>query len=242
MAPTEDKEQLAHYRHWFEEAVRVCERAAKGDLEPRMLHLPEAGEAARLGHAINQMLDMTDAFVRESRASLDHAAHGKFFRRVLLRGMQGSFRHASGVINAATDEMARQAAALKDSERQRRELAGELDQIIATLASSATEMRATAKQLSGMAGHTTDEANLLAAASEQSSVSMSSVAQATQRISASFSEVAGQTRECATLAQEASRHATGASPVMEQLTAVSSRVGGVVRMISQIARKPTCWR
>ena len=133
VAPTDNNEQLAYYRHWFEEAAGVCERAARGDLEPRMLHLPEAGEAARLGHAINQMLDMTDAFVRESRASLDYAAHGKFFRRVLLRGMQGSFRHASGVINAATDEMARQAAALKDSERQRRELAGELDQIIATL-------------------------------------------------------------------------------------------------------------
>lgn len=232
-----DQEQLAYYRHWFEEAAKVCERAAAGDLEPRMLRLPAEGDAARLGHAINQMLDMTDAFVRESRASLDHAARGKFFRRVLLRGMQGSFRHASGVINSATEEMARQAGALKDSEQRRRELAGELDQIIATLASSATEMRATAKQLSGMAGHTTDEANLLAAASEETSVSMTGVAQATQRISASFGEVASQTRECASLAQEASRHATGAGPVMEQLRAVSARVGGVVRMISQIAHQ-----
>jgi hypothetical protein len=35
-----EQEQLAYYRHWFEEAAQVCERAAAGDLEPRMLHLP----------------------------------------------------------------------------------------------------------------------------------------------------------------------------------------------------------
>jgi len=42
-------------------------------------------DVARMALAVNSLLDRTDAFVREAGASLDHASHGKFFRRVLER-------------------------------------------------------------------------------------------------------------------------------------------------------------
>jgi methyl-accepting chemotaxis protein len=59
---------------------------------------------------------MTDAFLREAGAALEHASHGKFFRRVLLRGMRGTFSHKSQLINEATEKMARNAASLKEVE------------------------------------------------------------------------------------------------------------------------------
>src|SRR5262249_25130100 len=97
---------VASYRHWIARAADVCERAARGDLEARLLRVPLGGDLGRMLLGINHLLDMTDAFVRESQAALQHAAEGKFFRLVVLRGMLGSFRQASRAGNSATEAMA----------------------------------------------------------------------------------------------------------------------------------------
>jgi methyl-accepting chemotaxis protein len=60
---------------------------------------------------------MTDAFLREAGAALEYASQGKFFRRVLLRGMRGTFRHKSELINAATERLAANASSLKQVEQ-----------------------------------------------------------------------------------------------------------------------------
>jgi methyl-accepting chemotaxis protein len=44
-----------------------------------------------------------------------------------------------------------------------------------------------------------------------------------------------QTGECAAVAQEAVRQASGAAPVMQKLAEASQKIGGVVKMISRIA-------
>jgi len=235
--PSVAEQELAFYKEWFQKASEMCARAAAGDLEHRLLHLPANGEVARFAHSINQMLDMTDAFVREAKASLDHAAQGKYFRRVMLRGMKGSFRLASKVINQATQQMAQQAAEIAESKRHRRELADELGQIIGTLASSATEMRATAEHLAELSNRTTDESTVVAAAAKQTSASIVNVAETTQKMQLSFGEVGQQTQKCVGLAQEAAAGAAATTSLMESLTAVSQRVGGVVKLISQIAHQ-----
>ena len=114
-ANAEHVEELNFYREWFDRAAEVCEEAARGNLEARFLHAQQVGELARLPDAINHLLDMTDAFLRESGAALDHACNGKFFRRVLLKGILGSFHSGSAKINAATDRLAEDAAARMSS-------------------------------------------------------------------------------------------------------------------------------
>ncbi|RTL28011.1 MAG: methyl-accepting chemotaxis protein, partial [Rhodocyclaceae bacterium] len=42
---------------------------------------------------------IADAFVREASASMDYASRGKYFRKILARGLPGSFRHSATVIN-----------------------------------------------------------------------------------------------------------------------------------------------
>ena len=76
-------------RRLLAEAAKTCEQAAAGNLEPRVLYTQGSGDVARLCRAVNHMLDMTDPFLREVGASLEYASRGKFFRRVLLRGMRG---------------------------------------------------------------------------------------------------------------------------------------------------------
>lgn len=103
----------------IDQATAVCLQAATGNLESRILRIDANDPNAELLHAINHLLDMTDAFVRESRAALEYASQGKFFRRVLLEGMQGSFRSAARAINTATEMMDEKTNALQAAEERR---------------------------------------------------------------------------------------------------------------------------
>ncbi len=112
---------------WIQDAVDVCQAAARGDLECRLLNIDPSSEQAELLHAINHLLDMTDAFVREATTSLEYASQGKFFRRVLPEGMLGSFRRAARSINAATQKMDEKTQELKAAEARRAALEGEFN-------------------------------------------------------------------------------------------------------------------
>lgn len=109
--------ELGLYRDMLAGVVQVTSAAAQGDLEARLLHCDDSEKSRHLARSVNHLLDMTDAFLREAGAALEHASQGKFFRRVLLRGMRGTFRHKSQLINEATEKMARNAASLKQVER-----------------------------------------------------------------------------------------------------------------------------
>lgn len=108
--------ELSLYRRMLDQVVEVTSEAAQGNLEARMLRCEDSEESRHLARSVNHLLDMTDAFLREAGAALEHASHGKFFRRVLLRGMQGTFRHKSQLINEATQKMAQNATSLKEVE------------------------------------------------------------------------------------------------------------------------------
>ncbi len=87
--------ELAAYREFARELTATCAAAAGGDLEARMRPTgASAGipELQALVDEVNRVLDVSDAFVRESSAALTSAADGRFHRRVLLTGLPGAFR------------------------------------------------------------------------------------------------------------------------------------------------------
>jgi methyl-accepting chemotaxis protein len=96
--------------------TQVCKKVSAGDFEARIINVEGSGDIVELQHAINDLIDNCDSYVRESAASLDAVAHGRFYRRILLQGMHGSFRSAAVTINKAieaskTSEEARRSAA-----------------------------------------------------------------------------------------------------------------------------------
>jgi methyl-accepting chemotaxis protein len=225
------------YRSWIAQAIEVAERASHGDLEARVLGAAsQPDDIAHLARAMNGMLDMTDAFVREARAALEQTAQGKFFRRVLLRGMRGSFRHASMTINQASEVISAQTAAMK----RRMEMADSFEQtvqvVVAAVADSAAEIRTTAQQLADAAASTTNEVTRMAASETGASENAAS------ENAAPAPAVSGQTpSRPAAVARDASsaNTAPGASQhtVIERLTDASVRIGSVLKFISQIARQ-----
>lgn len=146
---------------WIRLASAVCQAAARGDLEGRILNITADGELGELLHGINALLDMTDAFVREATASLEFASQGKFFRRVLLAGMLNTFERAARSINAATHSMDLQAKALREAEQRRARLAGEFDGALSAmkaLETASSEIGSVVKVIRDVASQT----NLLA--------------------------------------------------------------------------------
>ena len=84
-----DAEELAIYRAFVRQLTRTCEAAARGDLEARShpdARACEVPELRALHHALNRVLDVSDAFVRESSTALTSAAEGRFHRRLLHGG------------------------------------------------------------------------------------------------------------------------------------------------------------
>lgn len=211
---TGEAAELARYREWVGRVADVCEQAAEGNLEARLLHCAEeTGDIGRLANGTNHLLDMTDAFLREARASLVAAREGRFYRRVLLRGMQGSFRDASETINYDIDEMSKDAA-LKESVGKRRELADQFEStvkvVFSALANSAARVTAAARTLSEAAG-------------------ASGSAEGNERKTGVIAAVAK------TAASAKAEKARQLNQVVRQLTDASQRIGGVVKLISQIA-------
>jgi len=222
MATTQDMElgmaeELEQYRNLLALATDTCERAAKGDLEARMLHCHATEEMARLADAVNHMLDMTDAFLREVGASLEYASRGKFFRRVILRGMRGSFRQASEEINQANAVMERDAA-LKESVEHRRVLAdqfeGTVKKVFSELAASTVRVAGAADALAEVAGN------------GEASAANNRKARTT-----------GATKNGSNASGKKPEQAQQLTEVIVLLTEGSLRIGGVVKLISQIARQ-----
>src|SRR3546814_15236561 len=56
----------SQYRRALDEIDAVCARVARGDLSGRILHLRQYGTLAPTLARFNRMLDLTDAYIRES--------------------------------------------------------------------------------------------------------------------------------------------------------------------------------
>jgi len=99
------RDRRAHLADAVDALADVCERAAAGDLEARVVGQGDSPEVARLGRAINAMLDTADSFVREASAAMENCSHDLFHRPILLRGLKGAYRKSAAVINTAGVKM-----------------------------------------------------------------------------------------------------------------------------------------
>ncbi len=67
------RRELELYKRWFGVIAQVCEGAAAGNLEGRVLRCDQAGEIGRTAQAVNHLLDVTETFIRDTKATLEYA-------------------------------------------------------------------------------------------------------------------------------------------------------------------------
>jgi methyl-accepting chemotaxis protein len=216
----------------LERATRVCQAAAHGDLEARIMEIPEPGRLGVLQRAINDALDIADAFVREASGATHAISQGRFFRRVLVRGLPGAYQNAARNINAAS-------ALMRDRVRDFAGFADRFEANVGTVvngvASAATEMHASAATMSHTADETSRRATAAAAATEQASTNVETVAAAAEELAASVAEVGRQVTHSSEIARKAAAEAERTDQRVHSLSEAARKVGDVVLLIGDIA-------
>jgi methyl-accepting chemotaxis protein len=210
----------------------TCRRIVQGDFEARILGVPTKGAMGELLHAINDMIDGCDAFVREATAAMTAVNHNKYYRRILRGGLHGGLLHGADVINAATHSIA---ARIGRFEHQTSELEVTVNGIVSALDSGASEMSGNAGNLRAGASSTLHSVTSVAAASEQAATNMQSVASATARLSSSAGEVGADVNRSATIAHRAVDRVTDAAGHVDVLREVAVRISEVAKSINGIA-------
>jgi methyl-accepting chemotaxis protein len=107
--------------------------------------------------------------------------------------------------------------------------------IVKTVLSASTELEASAGTLTTSADRSRELSTTVAAASEQATANVQSVASATEELSSSVSEISRQVQESARMAVEAVEQVRRTNERVSELTKAASRIGDVVELISTIA-------
>jgi methyl-accepting chemotaxis protein len=112
---------------------------------------------------------------------------------------------------------------------------GAIGEIIETVSSASTELEASASTLSSTAERTQDLTTVVAAASDEASTHVQSVASATEELTSSVNEISRQVQESARMAIAAVDQAGRTTGRVGELSKAASRIGDVVELINTIA-------
>ncbi|MGU3468344.1 methyl-accepting chemotaxis protein [Methylobacterium sp. C33D] len=107
--------------------------------------------------------------------------------------------------------------------------------IVGLVSSSATELQATAQQMTATAEETAAQSTSVAAAAEEASTNVNTVAAAAEELGSSVQEIGRQVQGSAGLAQAAVGEAGQTAHLVQALKTTSSRIGEMVGLISGIA-------
>ncbi|GJD76034.1 hypothetical protein CFIICLFH_4283 [Methylobacterium goesingense] len=107
--------------------------------------------------------------------------------------------------------------------------------VLASVASAATELQATASSMSGIATETARQSTTVAAAASQAAANVNTVAAAAEELGASVNEIGRQVAGSEELAGQAVTEAEQTAILVQELSEAVRRIGDVVAMISAIA-------
>ena len=112
---------------------------------------------------------------------------------------------------------------------------GAVGEIIETVSSASTELEASASTLTATAERSQELTTMVAAASEEASTNVQSVASATEELASSVNEISRQVQESARMASEAVGQARTTNDRVGELSKAAARIGDVVELINTIA-------
>lgn len=159
----------------------------------------------------------------------------------LMAGAVQVFKENMIRAEALAAEQEREQQVRLDRARRIEELVKDFDQqsgqLISALASSATEMQATADQLTARAKQTNQECSIVASSAHEAGANVQSVASATEELTSSSADIAQQMQKANSLSAEASSKASSATDAVNTLSTTAQDIGSVVQLITDIAEQ-----
>ena len=173
-----------------------------------------------------------DATIAEAQRGDEIGAVGR-----AVEGIKASV--ARSAAEEAERKRAADIAASAGRRRARLDLAQSFEQAVAGIveqvASSATELQATARVMKDIAQEAGSRSGAVATAAEEAAVNVTTVAAATEQLGSSIQEIGRQVQGSTDLAQKAVGEADQTAALVAELSAAASRIGDVMQMISAIA-------
>lgn len=197
-------------RHKLRQVASVCESSAHGDFEPRIPTHDERGNILRILHSINRTIDIADAYVRESRAAMEHAAKGKFYRKIILTGLGGAYQRSATIMNDGMDAI-------------RRNIATSMEQAAGSMLKVADTGVAQAEKLTNSA--------------QETSRNVSTIASAMEELSASIGDINRHLIQTRRLVEDATERSRQAATGLSDLIKTEEKIEGIVQLIQGIASK-----
>jgi methyl-accepting chemotaxis protein len=110
-----------------------------------------------------------------------------------------------------------------------------IGEIVTTVSSASSKLESSAGSLSATAVRSQELSTAVAAASEEASTNVQSVASATEELSSSVNEISRQVQESARMAKDAVGQARSTTERVSELSKAATRIGDVVELINTIA-------
>jgi methyl-accepting chemotaxis protein len=197
-------------RRKLHEVASVCESSARGDFEPRIPTYNERGDVLKILHSINRTIDIADAYVRESRAAMEHAARGKFYRKIIITGLGGAYQRSAAAIN---------------------------DGMNAIRSNIATSMERAASSMLKVADTGVFQAEKLTSSAQETSRNVNTIASAMEELSASIGDINRHLGQTQRLVEDATERSRQAATGLADLIKTEEKIEGIVQLIQGIASK-----
>jgi methyl-accepting chemotaxis protein len=226
--------RLNQSRRTIRAIADALDRAAKGDLEARIVLIDEGGDLRVVADNLNRALDLTDAFAREASATLACVRDGLWHRRIVERGLAGSYAVAARTMNEAVEAIRKRmeefSLVIADFERTVGGVTGAVSREVNVLDGAAQGMRATVID-------TRNRTKVITVQAVETSQSVSTVSSASEQLTASAAEIAQQTSRALEVARSAEEQAVTARNSVSQLVTAISEITSVVDLITAISNQ-----
>ena len=200
----------------------VCRLVSSGDFEARILNVPErVGVERDLCLAINDLIDRTDAYVRESTACLGYMEHNRYFRRINESGMLGHFLVASRAINQAADGIESKMTFFGD--------------LVTSLSGASEALQANTNEMKQATEATGEQSTSVAAGAEEALTNVQTVASTAEELNAAIAEINRQVTQSTKMASDAEVESRKTSEAIAELSETSEQIGEIVGIIADIA-------
>ncbi|MBU6529189.1 chemotaxis protein (plasmid) [Methylocystis sp. MJC1] len=238
------KNDRAHARV-INKIAAVCGEAAKGNFEARITDIQEIGAEADAQHKVNDMIDRSDAFVREATASLAAVCRNIYYRRIFLEGMDGAFRNAADVINDSVKAQSAVEAARAKATAEQTQIVDELGQGLKSLAEGDLTFRlenfpetysrleqdfnAAAGQLEGTLTGIIGGANMICSTTREITSAANDLARRTEQAAAGLEETAAAIHEISNTVVKTTEGARQARETVSHAKSEAEKSNEIVR-------------
>ena len=123
---------IRRVRRVFSKIGKLSNSVSKGNFRHRVSIGKESGDVLKVIHSVNEMVDINDAFVRESRAAMKASSEGRYYRKIRPRGLRGAYKVGALGINDSIDVMASHHGKTKEA-------VGEVERVLASIETSVAE-------------------------------------------------------------------------------------------------------